>query len=97
MRRPFVIERRPSGYRRTPEAILIADEEAQERISEFRAERVIPEEIALRSALTAYAAVVGWPEARCWLAAKAHESWRRETSKTDLKAKADVLLFGGKE
>jgi len=97
MKRPFTIERRPSGYRRTPEAILIADEEAQERISEFRAERVIPEEIALRSALTAYAAVVGWPEARCWLAAKAHESWRRETSKTDLKAKADVLLFGGEE
>lgn len=97
MKRPFTIERRPSGYRRTPEAILIADEKAQERISEFRAERVIPEEIALRSALTAYAAVVGWPEARCWLAAKAHESWRRETSKTDLKAKADVLLFGGKE
>lgn len=96
MKRPFTIERRPSGYRRTPEAILIADEEAQERISEFRAERVIPEEIALRSALTAYAAVVGWPEARCWLAAKAHESWRRVTAKTDLKAQADVLLFGGK-
>ncbi len=96
MKRPFTIERRPSGYRRTPEAILIADEEAQERISEFRAERVIPEEIALRDALKAFARVVGWPTAKTWLAARAHESWRHEAPKADLKAKADVLLFGGR-
>ena len=96
MRRPFVIERRPSGYRRTPEAILIAEEEARDRIEAIREERACPEEIALRDALKAFARVVGWPTAKTWLAARAHESWRHEAPKADLKAKADVLLFGGR-
>ena len=72
-KRPIVIHRRESGFRRNPEAILIADEEAAERISALREDRACPEEVALRSALNAFAAVVGWPTAKGWLAARAHE------------------------
>lgn len=72
MKRP-IIHRRESGYRRNPEAILIADEEARERIAALREERACPEEVALRSAIAAFARVVGWPTAKIWLAARAHE------------------------
>ena len=92
MKRPVVIHRRASGFRRNPEAILISDEEAMERIEAHRADRVIPEEVALRSALAAYAAVVGWSDAKGWRAARAHEAPATSTPKPARFAQADARL-----
>lgn len=94
--RPLVIERKSQGFRRTPEAILIGDEEARDRIDAARAERIIPEEVALRTALDRFAAVVGWPEARGWLAARAHEVMRGGSKRSGMsRARAEAeAIFG---
>ena len=96
-KRPIVIERRPSGYRRTPEAILISDEEAAERITALREERACPEEVALRSALNAFAAVVGWPTAKGWLAARAHEGSAKPRGVSPARARAERAFSAIKE
>ena len=88
MKRP-IIHRRESGYRRNPEAILIADEEARDRIEAFREERACPEEVALRSAIAAFAAVVGWPTAKGWLAARAHEGPTKARSASPARQRAE--------
>lgn len=88
-KRPIVIHRRASGFRRNPEAILIADEGAAERISAMREERACPEEVALRSALNAFAAVVGWPTAKGWLAARAHEGSGRPATTSRARVAAE--------
>jgi len=96
-KRPIVIHRRDSGFRRNPEAILIADEEAAERISALREERACPEEVALRSALAAYAAVVGWPTAKGWLAARAHEGSGKPATTSRARVAAERAFASMKE
>jgi len=64
-----IVEKRRGLFRKTPEALLIEAEDGDAYAATLR----LPEEVALRSALAAFAAVVGWPEARCWCAARAHE------------------------
>lgn len=72
-RRPVVVVKTRGLFRRTPEQILIDQEEGDLRLGAARAERACPEEVALIAALETFAAAVGWPTARTWLAARSHE------------------------
>lgn len=92
-RRPIVEVRKRGLFRRNPEEILISEEGRAEHLATVRTAELIPEEQALRSALAQFAAVVGWPEARCWLAARAHEAPARTLNRGRLAAEA---LFEGR-
>lgn len=72
----FSVENRRLGprglYRKTPERILIDEEDGRAYATDARAGRLCPEREALITAIAAYAAVVGWPDAKSFLAARAH-------------------------
>ena len=72
MKRQPVVERR-GLFRRNPEQILLADEDAQGRRDReaLERERQSETELDLERAIGAYAAERGWASVACWLAARA--------------------------
>lgn len=86
-RRP-IVEKRRGLFRKTPEALLIEAEDGDAYAATLR----LPEEVALRSALNAFAAVVGWPDARNWCAARAHE---KPTANGSARQAAEALFAKG--
>lgn len=92
-KRPIVV-RLTGAHRKSPERLLIEAEDAAERIAAHRVARVTPEEEDLRAALVRFAAVVGWPTARSWLAARAHEPTPAAGATRKARRAAEALFKG---